>query len=239
MTHRLRTALLSGLLTLPLHGYAQDREVPVADVLNIDATVSSEIVPDLAVITLAIVREGPDVAPLTRDINEALAKAFAEAKKTPGVIASNGGYSTVPRYDKPVLNSGPGSRTGWQVRAELVLKSKDFDALGSLVGKLSQNLQIARSGFEISPQLKAREGAALLDRGAQAFQDKAAAAARAFGYTGYSIRQVTLGDAQQSGGFMAKSFVAAASDRGAAPLPIESGQVTLTLTVNGSLQLRK
>jgi predicted secreted protein len=242
MTDRLGTALLAALLTLPLSGLAQDREAPVADVLNIDATVSSEIVPDLAVITLAIVREGTDVASLTRDINEALGKAFAEAGKTRDVIAANGGFSTVPRYDRPVASGGSGPRTGWQVRAEIVLKSQNFDALGTLVGKLTQTpqgLQIARSGFEISPELKTREGAALLDRGARAFQDKASAAARAFGYSGYAIRQVTIGEPQSNGGFMPKSYAAVAFDRSAAPLPLESGQVTLTLSVNGSLQLRK
>ena len=46
---------------------------------------------------------------------------------------------------------------------------------------------------EISPELRAREDAALIERGARAFQDKAAAATRAFGYAGYSIRQVNVG----------------------------------------------
>ena len=237
MNDRLRSLVVAALLVLPLPGFAQDREVPVADVLNIDATVSSDVAPDLAVITLAIVREGSDVAPLSRDVNETLARAFAEAKKAPSVIASNGAYSTVPRYDNRLSSSGPATRTGWQVQAEIVLKSRDFEALGVLVGKLSQTLQITRSGFEISPELRARESSALLDRGARAFQDKAAAAARAFGYAGYSIRQITIGDAQQNGGIRARSF--AVEQKVSAPLPVESGEVTLTLTINGSLQLRK
>ena len=235
---RLVYLLFAASLTLPLAAGAQDREVPVADVLDLDATVSSDVAPDLAVITLAIIREGPEVPPLTHDVNEALSRAFAEAKTVSTVIASSGGYSTTPRYDSRAANGGPSTRTGWQVQAEIVLKSKDFDALGALVGKLSQNLQITRSSFEISPELNARATTALLDRGARAFQDKAAAAAKAFGYAGYAIRRVTIGDARQGGGLRAQSF-AATSQRVAAPLPVESGVVTLTLTVNGSLQLRR
>ena len=216
---------------------AQERNVPLADVLNLDATVSSEVVPDLAVVTLAIVREGGDVSALTRDVNEMLASAFADAKSVRGVIASNGGYSTFPRFDS---RGGQSTRTGWQVRAEMILKSKDFNALGTLVGRLSQTLQIAGSSFEISPELRAQEGASLIERGARAFQDKATSATRAFGYAGYSIREVTIGSAGQSGGRRPVTMdYAATAMKSVAPLPIEAGLVTLSLTVSGSLQLRK
>lgn len=222
----------------PAAAAAQDRTIPLVDVLNIDATVSSEVAPDLAVVTLAIVREGPEVPPLTKDVNEMLAKAFAEAKAVPGVVAANGGYSTFPRYDS--RGGSQNTRTGWQVRAEIVLKSKDFNALGSLVGRLSQTLQIVGSGFEISPELRAQESSSLIERGARAFQDKAAASARAFGYAGYSIREVTVGSANQSGGGRMMAMMdAGAMAKSVAPMPVEGGRVTLSLTVNGSLQMRK
>ena len=242
MNIALRRVVLPWLLLLLLlvagTARADDRTVPLADVLQVDATVTSEVAPDLAVVTLAIVREGADVAPLTKDVNETLAKAFADAKAVPGVIAANGGYNTFPRFD----SRGSGStRDGWQVRAEMVLKSKDFNALGALVGRLSQSLQIAGSGFEISPELRAQEGTSLMERGARAFQDKAAAATRAFGYAGYSIRQVQVGSPSQSGG--GRTFARMESDvmsaKAVAPLPVESGRVTLSLTVGGSVLMRR
>ena len=226
------------LLAAPGPLFAQERIVPLADVLEIDATVTSEVAPDLAVVTLAIVREGPEVPALTREVNEALAKAFAEARAVPGVVAANGAYSTFPRYDSRASSN---ARTGWQVRAEIVLKSKDFNALGVLVGRLSQSLQISGSGFEISPELRAKETSTLIDQGARAFQEKALATARAFGFAGYSIRQVNVGSAGQSGGGrrMAMMDSGIASAKSVAPMPVESGMVTLSLTVSGSLQLRK
>ena len=231
-------ALLCAALVLPGAIAAQERPVVLNDILDLDATVTSEVAPDLAVITLAIVREGLDVAPLTRDIDDTLARAFADAKTVPGVVAANGGYSTVPRYE---TRGNSNTRNGWQVRAEIVLKSKDFNALGSLVGRLSQSMQVSGSGFEISPELRAQEGASLIERGARAFQDKAAAASKAFGYSGYSIRQVTVGSPNQSGGRpMAMRMEAVESiTRSVAPMPIESGRTTLTLTITGSLQMRR
>ena len=232
------TVLLALALAAPLAARAEERSIVLNDVLNVDATVTSEVVPDLAVVTLAVVREGPDVAPLTKEVNETLAKSFAEARAVPGIIASNGGYSTFPRYDS---RGGQSTRTGWQVRAEMLVKSKDFNALGNLVGKLSQTMQIAGSSFEISSELRAQENSALIDRAARAFQQRAAAATKAFGYAGYSIRQVTLGNAGQSGNprpmFMEAN--ALARQASAPPMPIESGRVTLSLTVSGSVQMRK
>ena len=224
-------------LSAPLSSFAQERVAPLADVLDLESTVTSEVVPDLVVVNLAVVREGPEVPALTKAVNEALAKAFADAKAVPGIIAANAGYSTTPRFD---TRGSTSTRAGWTVTGAIVLKSKDFDALGTLVGKLSQTLQITGSGFEISPELRAREDAALIERGARAFQDKAAAATRAFGYAGYSIRQVNVGTAGQGGnGRVFAPMAQYSMAKSAAPLPVEAGQVTLSLSVNGSVQMRK
>ena len=222
--------------TLATAALAQERLPPLADVLNLDATVTSEVAPDLAIITLAVVREGVEVAPLTRDVNATLAKAFADAKAVPGVIASNGAYSTFPRYE---TRNNQNVRTGWQVRAEIMLKSSDFNAIGVLAGKLSDTMQVSSSSFEISPELRAKESSALIERAARAFQDKAAAGAKAFGYAGYSIVQVTIGDAGQSGNPRPMMMAARLLKQDAAPLPVESGRVTLSVNVTGAVQMKR
>jgi len=232
----LSIATIAAAAVAPCPVRAQDNQKPIADVLHIDATVTADVVPDLAVVTLAIVREGPDVAPLTSEVNQTLTKAFAEIRAVPGVSASNGGYTTFPRYDS---RGGQTTRSGWQVRAQIVVKSKDFNTLGSLVGRLGQSLQIAGSSFEISPELRAQESTALIERGVRAFQDKAQAATRAFGYVGYSVREVTVGSAGQSFSPRAALRVESTLSTSSSPLPIESGPVTLSVTVNGSVQMRK
>jgi predicted secreted protein len=223
--------LVALFTTAPAHS----AEEVVADVLDLDATVTADVVPDFAVITMVVVRAGPDVAPLTSDVNRVLAKAFADAKAVPAVLAASGGYSTSPHYE---MRNNQNVRSGWEVQAQVILKSKDIDALGALVGRLSQSLQIASSGFEVSPDLRARTSAALIDQGARAFQDKATATARALGYAGYSIRHVTVGEAGQAPGPRPMFKLAQMAARAAEPLPIEAGPVTLSLTFSGSLQMR-
>jgi len=189
----------------------------------------------LAVVVMAVTREGIDTGAMTQDVNQVLAKAIADVKATPGVQVASGGFSTSPRYDNK------GQRNGWQVRAELILKSKDFGTLGKLVGRLSAGMDIASNGFELSPELRAAEEARMIDRVVAAFQAKASATVTAFGYSGYGIRSVTLGQASHIGEPrpMMRQAKAMAMSAPAEPMPIESGRVRLQLNVNGSVQMRK
>lgn len=225
-------AALSAGVTAPAFAQTTERP-PLTDVLALDTTVSSEVTPDLATVTLAATREGTDAPAVTNEVNQLLARALAEAKATPGILASTGGYSTYPRFDNK------GTRTGWQVRAELILKSRDFGTLGKLAGKLGASLQIVGSGFEVSPELRAAEEEKLIERGVQAFQQKARATVKALGLGGYSLREITVGSAQLQGGGPRPLYAKAAMAESAAPMPIESGRVQLSLTVSGSVQMHR
>ena len=101
------------------------------DLLTIDATVAVEVIPDLAVITLAAEAQGPDAAPITREVQQIINAALARAKRaTSGVEARTGAFSTRQRWNNK------GGRDGWTVRAELVLKTVTSRRWASLAGKL-------------------------------------------------------------------------------------------------------
>ncbi len=207
---------------------------PVRDALTLDATASTEVIPDLAVITLAAEAQGVDAAPITREVQQVINAALAQAKATTGVEARTGAFATSQRWNSK------GVRDGWTVRAELILKGKDFAVLGTLAGKLAQQkLMIVGSGFELSRELRDREEQALIERGIAAFRSKAQTASRAFGFGKYTLREVNLGsitgDARpiQPKVFAMRAAAAPAAD--AEPMAIEGGKVTLSLTVNGSI----
>jgi predicted secreted protein len=221
--------------------FAQSPAVPTPreprDVLSLDATVSAQVQPDTAVVVLAVDKQGAEAAPLTAEVNQILARALTEAKAAAGVQAATGNYFTQPRYDNK------GQRNGWQVRAELILKAKEFGVLGTLAGKLAKDMTIASNGFEISPALRDREEAQLIERGIAAFRAKASAASKAFGATGYSIREVAVG--QIGGGApqlaqlsRARGGAMMAADA-AAPMAMEPGARELSLTVSGAIQMTR
>ena len=235
--------LLSALsaLTLFTPVAAAQSVAPVVvtrDALALDATVAVEVIPDLAVITLAAEAQGLEAGPITREVQLAINNALAQAKATAGVEARTGAFATNQRWNNK------GVRDGWTVRAELILKAKDFALLGTLAGKLAQQkLMIVSSGFELSRELREREEAALIERGIAAFRSKAQTASRAFGFSNFTLREVNLGSISgDTRPVQPKVFAmraAAAPSADAEPVAIEGGKVTLTLTVSGGVLMSK
>jgi predicted secreted protein len=227
LTLLLATANASAQNALPANA-------PIRDALTLDATATTEVIPDLAVITLAAEAQGVDAAPITREVQQSINAALAQAKATAGVEARTGTFATNQRWNKQ------GVRDGWTVRAELILKGKDFAVLGTLAGKLAQQkLMIVGSGFELSRELREHEEQSLIERGIAAFRSKAQTASRAFGFSKFSLREVNLGSISgdirpmQPKLFSMRAASAPAAD--AESMAIEGGKVTLTLTVSGSI----
>ncbi len=205
------------------------------NLVRLDAVVSAPITPDTAVLTMAAEKSGSDASAITQQINKIMGDAVREAKAVSGVEAITGNFSTQQQYDNK------GNVIGWTVRSDLILKSKDFGSLGKLSGNLSQSLKMVGSGFEVSRELKTREDAALLQQGLQAFQAKAKVAAQTLGFSGYTIREINIQQAQLEQPnpprpMMMMARAAAMAD--AAPVQIEAGRTVINLTVSGSIQLK-
>jgi len=238
--HYLTAVGVAAMLTVVPPVFAQSPAAPTSahDALTLDATVATEVIPDLAVITLAAEAQGTDAAPITREVQQIVNSALAQAKATAGVEAGTGAFATNQRWNNK------GVRDGWTVRAEMILKAKDFAVLGTLAGKLAQQkLMIVASGFELSRELREREEAALIERGIAAFRSKAQTASRAFGFGSFALREVNLGsisgDARPIQPKVYAMRAAAAPAADAEPVAIEGGKLTLTLTVSGAVLMSK
>jgi len=211
---------------------------PLHDVLTLSTTVATEVTPDIAVVTFAAEASGADVAALTREVQQVINAALVRVRETAGVEARTGVFSTLPRW------SPKGGRDGWTVRAELTLKSRDIGVLGELSGRLAQQrLMIIASTFEVSRELREREEAMLIERGIASFRARASLAARAFGFTTYTLREVQLGSAGGDGSKPPpRPVMARAAEMAAAapePVALEGGRVTLSLTVAGSILMTR
>jgi predicted secreted protein len=204
------------------------------NILNLSATASAPITPDTAVISLFAERTGADAAAISNEINATMTDALKEAKAVAGVEAATGNFSTYQQYD------AKGAQNGWVVRSELILKSKDFGTLGKLAGSLSKKLKIASNGFEVSRDLKNREEEKLMKQGLELFQAKAKVAAKALGFNAYSIREVSLEQANLEGAGPRPMMMARASkmSSASADVPMEAGSTTLSLTVRGAVVMK-
>jgi len=208
-----------------------DAPAALADVLNLDAQATSEVPYDIAIVTLAIDRESKSSDTLSPDINKILADAMAEAKKA-GVSAESGGYYVSPTYNNR------NQRVAWHGRAEIILRSKDFTAIGKLSGDLAEKMQMAGMNFDLSPERRQSEESRLIEEAVSNLKAKARTTLKALGYQDFGIREITL----SQGGAMVHTQVATmarAAMTDAAPVPVEGGKARISVTLSGSLQMKR
>ncbi|KAF1022157.1 MAG: hypothetical protein GAK30_01302 [Paracidovorax wautersii] len=206
--------------------------IPVpANVVQLSATGSVEVPQDFLTITLAATREAADAATVQSQLRAALDTALAQAKaaEAPGRLeVRTGGFSLSPRYDRN------GKISTWQGRSELVIQGRDFARISTLAGQI-QTLVIADVGFSLS-----REGREKVEQQAQTqaierFKTRANEVAQGFGFSRYSLREVSV-NTDGGGGYAPQPRMMAMAAKAAedAPLPVEAGKAT----VSGSVQLQ-
>jgi predicted secreted protein len=206
----------------------------LSGVLALDAEASAEIPNDMAVMTLFVERQAENPATAAGEVAQALDEAATEARAVPDVQVRTGGVGTFPQYDSK------GKIVRWRARGELILESKDFPRLSILSAQLNPLMQIAQVRFQLSNEARKREEARLIDAAIEAFRRKAAQAAEAFGYRGYTIREVSVSSGAGRGEppvpYRAQALSVPAE---ATPVPLEGGRTEVAVSVRGSVQMER
>jgi predicted secreted protein len=229
------TLAMLALLVMMANLHAQAPAVPPQNVAQLSASGSVEAPQDLLLVSLTTTREAADAATVQTQLKTALDAAMTEARKAvlPGQMdMRTGAFSLYPRYGRD------GKITTWQGSAELVLEGRDFARISATSGKI-QTLTVNQATFSLSREQRARLEGEAQAVAIERFKAKASEIARGFGFTGYTLREITV-TANDQGyvprpRMMAMEAKASASD---APLPVEAGRSTVLVTVSGSVQMR-
>lgn len=207
------------------------------NVVTLSAEASREVPQDLLSITLAVTREGTEAAAVQSQLRQTLDTALTEARKAvrPGLLElRTGAFSLYPRYSpKP---AGGNAINGWQGRAELVIEGSDTAAISQMAGRLT-GLTVARVAFSLSREAREKVESEVAAAAIGRFKARAESYAQQFGFGSYSLREVVVGGAE-AGGMQPLYRAAAMSARvGEEAQPVEAGKTTVSVTVNGSIQL--
>lgn len=200
---------------------------------TLQASASKQVLQDEVRIVFAHEAKGKTAAEVNRVLAQAIEQARDAVKNLTGITLSSGSFRTSPQYNKD------GRTDGWQGRAELVLTSKDLIATQGAAGVLGTQLAISNIQFSLSTTKRREEEQALLTEVAQAFQNRAQAAASAFGFKTYKIVSLDLnGPSGSSNGPMLMRSAApmpspTASD--AIKLSFEPSQVLVNVDVSGKV----
>ena len=231
----LNSAIAGSLLALSMTAaLAADPPVP-SGVVALTASASVEVTRDLMAVTLSATREGTDASTVQSALKQALDAALLEARGAarPGQIdVRTGNFSMNPRYSpKGLLN-------GWQGTAELVIEGRDLTGIGQLAGRI-QSMTIARVAQGLSREQREKAESGVTAQAIARYRAQAADVTKQFGYSSYAVREVSVNSNEQGGPepmmMRAKVFAAAAD----APLPVEAGQTSVTVTVSGTVQMLK
>jgi predicted secreted protein len=218
------TAVVASAQTLP----------PPAGVLSLSAEAVTEVPTDVVQLTLAAEQEGAEPSAISSALSARTQAVLAQAKRTSGVEAQSGGFTIHPSTDRN------GRISTWRGRSEVILKSKDFAAVSKLAGELANQMQVQNVAFSLSREARQATEAKLAEQAVSAFRDKAQTSTKLFGYSSYTIREVSMND---SGGVVPptpRMYAAKAMSADAgAPIPMEGGKAHVTVSVNGSVQMVK
>ncbi|MBU9178959.1 SIMPL domain-containing protein [Burkholderia gladioli] len=204
-------------------------------VLSLSAQASTDVPQDVVDITLFYEQEAKDPGSLTTELNRRADAALARARGVSGVTARTGGFSVYPSNDRD------GKIAAWRGRTEIVLESRNFTAASKLAGDLASTLQVGNVEFSLSPEAQRAAEQKLTSEAIQSFRNRAAEAAKAFGYSGYAIREVNVGggrSVQPYPRMMAMDAAPMMAKAAAAPIAVEGGKSTVTVNVNGSVQMK-
>lgn len=208
---------------------------PAQNVIQLAASGSVEVQQDLLSISMNTTREGPDAVTVQAQLKTALDAALQEAKKAaqPGQLdVRTGNLSLYPRYARD------GKISGWQGSAELVLEGRDFPRISATAGKI-QTLTLGNVSFGLSREQRQKVEGEAQAQAIERFKTKAEGIAKAFGFSSYTLREVSVNANDQ--GFTPRPRMMAMEARAAvadAPVPVEAGKSTVLVTVAGSVQLK-
>jgi predicted secreted protein len=205
------------------------------NVLQLQATGTVEVQQDLLMMTLSTSRDGGDPAAVQAQLKAALDAALAEARRNAEagqMDVRTGNFALFPRHNRD------GRIGGWTGTTELVLEGRDFGRITQTAGRI-QTMTLGGVSFGLSREQRARVEGEAQAQAIERFKGRAAELARGFGFTGYSLREVAVNTNEP--GFVPRMRMVAQEARVAsadAPVPVEPGRSTVTVTVSGSVQLR-
>ena len=205
------------------------------DQLTFQTEVKEEVQNDEVRATMYKKAQASDAKTLATTLNTSINNAMKIAKRYPSVTVSTGQQRTYPRYDKN------DKIIGWTGQANIDLKSTDFVATSQLIADLQQTLVMENLNFGVSDAKKDALEQKLMTDASRAFQQQAKNLTRAWDARGYRVVTVNLNTNNNNYPRPMYSMRAesAAMDSAVPSQNFESGNSTISVTANGTIELSK
>jgi len=200
------------------------------DRVSLRAERSRQVANDTARAQLGITLEDHDAVELQRRVNEIMEWALDVATHYPDVTGQSGGYLTHPVYRNQALDH-------WRATQELRIQSRDVARITEVVRVLQTKLQLQSVTFSISPASREAAENELIAEALGAFKARAELVRTNLGAASYRIVHVGIGNGGTVPAPRQMRAMSAMAEASADPA-LEPGTSTVTVTVDGTLELR-
>jgi predicted secreted protein len=220
------------LLCLPMLVLAHNEQETHYDRINLTASASGQVDNDTIIATLSALEEGKNVAGLADRVNQRIRWGMDISKKNPQIKVQTQAYNTQPVYHKSTIK-------GWRVSQSFQLESQDVLAVNELLSELQSKLNLQGISFEISPKRRHDTENKLIVEALATFNARAKLVATELGHADFRLVNMQV----STSGSMPPSYRSKSmrmemmSAKVAAP-SLEAGESSLTITVNGEIELR-
>ncbi|GAA0313626.1 SIMPL domain-containing protein [Psychrobacter aestuarii] len=202
--------------------------------ISFQSEVKSEVANDEIRASLYKQAQATNAKSLATTLTNSINKAMMIAKRYPTVTVTTGQQQTYPRYDKN------NKITGWTGQANVELKSSDFEATSQLIAELQSDMMMNNLSFGVSDSKKAEVEKKLMVEASKDFQNQAREMTTAWGARGYRIVSVNLNKGTNYPVPMYRSMAKAEMMDASVPSQnFESGNSTVSVTANGTIELSK
>ncbi len=230
--------LLSGTLAAAVQAQTPPSAAEPAQVVSLSASARKEVAQDWLTVVVRASLEGSDATAVQAQLKSVVNQALAELRpqeQPQQLEVRTGGFGIYPRHNPQ------GRLVGWLGQADLVVQGRDFAKVGQVAGRLPR-MVVTQADFSLSREGRQQLESEVQSQAVQKFRQRAQELARDFGFSGYSLRQVSVGalDRPEQPVMQARLMSDAGLERSAAaaPIPLAAGKEEVRITVSGSIQLR-
>ena len=187
---------------------------------------------DLLIARMSVEFNGPQPARIAQQINAVLKDAFKKAEPYNTVKVLTGDQGTEPVYGKNE------KFIGYRGHAEIILKSRDFDAVAKLIAQLQNDMRLVGVDFSISPELRTKVEGELTAEAMAAFRKQADAVRGMLGGASYKIVHVNISRASRGDRMaMMNNNAGKLGLYDAEPQPLHGGQGEVGVQVYGVIEV--
>jgi len=200
------------------------------DRVSLRAERSRQVPNDTAHAQLGITLEDHDAVELQYRVNEVMSWALDVATHYEDVDVQTGGYRTHPVYKNQLIDH-------WRATQEVRIESHDVDRVTELVRVLQAKLALQSVTFSISPETRETAENDLITDALGAFNERADLVRATLGAGSYRLVHVQIGTGGTVPAPVPLRAMTAMAETATSPA-LEPGTSTVTVTVDGAIELR-